>query len=192
MLARALRHLRRRLEGPAPARPEPSATGTVSRVPEEPPAPAPPPPLPFELGPAEREDLESLRDIYRHSVRDLTTRDCNEEQRSHWAARADQPEFTRELAQGLTLVARLHGEPVAFAQLHPADTLRMLYVHPRASGLGISTLLAQYLEDEARIAGVTRLHAQSSRTARRFFLRMGFEEEGTDEPIGWIRMSKKL
>ena len=192
MLARAWRHLRRRLEGPPPARSGAAPAEHAPRQPQESPTPAAPPPLPFELGPAEPPALEPLRDIYRDSVRELTTRDCDEQQRTAWAAAADTPDFTRELAQGLTLVARLHGEPVAFAQLHPTDTLRMLYVHPRASGLGIAILLAQYLEDEARIAGATTLHVQSSRTAHRFFLRMGFEEEGTDEAAGWIGMRKTL
>ena len=69
----------------------------------------------------------------------------------------------------------------------------MLYVSSEWSGLGISTLLYQYLEDEARIAGARVLSTDASLRARRFFEQMGFvvtgEEKAKRQGVSLARVS---
>lgn len=175
MLSRAWNNLRRRLQTP------PAAATSAEK-----PAPAPRqraparPVLPFEIRPPEPDEIASLPELFQQAINALAGADYSPEQCDAWAARAEEPDFVGMLKQGLTLVAQLEGRTVGFAQLRPEDTIAMLYVHPDAAGLGIATLLGQYLEDEARIAGSTHLHTRASLNARRFFEKMGLREQARE------------
>lgn len=144
--------------------------------------PAPSAPgLPFMIRPLEPQDLSELKTLFQRAIDELAARDYSDEQRKAWQAEADKGSFTDELQQGVTIVADNDGTPVAFAQLHPADHVRMLYVDPEWSGLGIPMLLYQYLEDEARILGSKTLSTHASLTARKFFKGMGFSDDGEQQ-----------
>ena len=136
--------------------------------------------LPFEIRPADPADLAQLAAIFRAAIANQAGNPSyNNRQLNAWSAGADNhQQFHDALLEGTTIIAERHGKVVAFAQLAPADTLRMLYVHPDAGGLGIATLLCQYLEDEARIAGSDKLVTSASLAALRFFEGMGFKELG--------------
>lgn len=156
------------------------------------------PGLPFQLRPLLRADLPHLANVYRAAVNELASRDYDADQRRVWQAQANDTAFIEHLADGVTIVADHHGTPVAFAQLSPANHLRMMYVDPEWAGLGIATLLYQYLEDEARILGSRELTTDASHTAKRFFESVGFkaleEEVVVLEGVSLARtkMEKKL
>lgn len=156
------------------------------------------PGLPFQLRPLLRADLPQLANVYRAAVNELASRDYDADQRRVWQAQANDAAFIERLAEGVTIVADHHGTPVAFAQLCPANHLCMMYVDPEWAGLGIATLLYQYLEDEARILGSRELTTEASHTAKRFFESVGFkaleEEVVVLEGVSLARtkMEKKL
>ena len=191
IINRALRQLRKRRNarrGPTPA---PEEINAASAGPEDLPAPVmatpdartPPGPeqpfaLPFEIRPADHADLAGLAPIFSAAILRQAGNDYTEAQLRAWASSAGNAEgFIRQLSDGITILAADHGQPVAFAQLAPADTLAMLYVHPEATSRGIATLLCQYLEDEARISGSDSLTTRASLGARRFFESLGFCEK---------------
>lgn len=130
--------------------------------------------LPFMIRPLEPDDPARLAAIFREAITVLAEGDYDKHQRRAWAGTADARDFQAMLANGETAVAVAFGQPVGFAQLSPADYIAMVYVHPDHAGQGVATLLFQYLEDEARIAGASRLHTHASKTAHRFFKTMGF------------------
>lgn len=180
-------HRRRAQAAPAPdPAPEPSAP--------EPDWPT----LPFEIRPLEPGDRSRLPALFRASIQGLAHRDYDPEQLRDWAAEADRDTFAAQLDQGVTVVALEFGQPVGFAQLAPLDYLNMLYVHPDSAGEGIATLLFQYLEDEARIAGVRSIRTHASHTARRFLAVTGFRELETEtvqrggSKLERLRMEKQL
>ena len=178
MLGKLLRSLSGRRTTPAaPAKAPVSPNGGPTSAPE--PALSAPG-LPFMIRPLEDTDLPALAGIFRRAISGLTDKDYSDQQRQAWVANADEPSFLTSLQEGVTIVADNDGVPVAFAQLHPADYLRMLYVDPDWAGLGIPTLLYQYLEDEARIIGSKTLSTHASLTAVRFFSGMGFRDEGEE------------
>jgi putative acetyltransferase len=172
----------------------PSRPGTVFPPPRQPDPDA----LPFEIRPLVDSDLVSLPTLFRDSILGLADNDYDPEQLQAWVSHAGSPDFTEALTRGTTVVALQFGRPVAFAQLAPADYLNMLYVHPDAAGEGIATLLCQYLEDEARIAGTQQLLTHASKTAHRFFKTMGFvgdipeDVKRNGEKLVRYRMEKKL
>lgn len=181
-------------------RPRSPLVGGVESAPSASPitttAPAPEPAtfdLPFMIRPADAADLPALAAIFRHSILELAARDYDAAQLAAWSGRADAADFQSGLATGVTILAENHGEPVAFAQLDPLDHVRMLYVRPDWAGLGIATLLCQYLEDEARIAGSRELTTAASRTARRFFESMGYRAEREETvQLGDVALDRTL
>lgn len=144
------------------------------------------PGLPFMIRPAEAADIASLSAVFTRAVEGTASRDYNAAQITAWASKADDPEFSHALTQGVTILAEHHDQAIAFAQLAPNDCIRMLYVDPEWNGLGVATLMYQYLEDEARILGSTCLTTNASHTAKRFFQSTGFKavEEETVEING--------
>lgn len=185
---------RRAAAAPAP-RPEPDPV-TPARPAE--PAQTEMAALPFEVRPLQASDLADLPDLFRASIEGLASRDYAPAELSDWAAEADSEAFRAALREGVTVVALEFGRPVAFAQLAPLHYLNRLYVHPDAAGEGIATLLFQYLEDEARIAGIDTIQTHASRTARRFLAGSGFEEIATETvprgrgEVERFRMEKRL
>ena len=137
--------------------------------------------LPFAIRPAEANDEAAMVRIFEDAIDGLTQEHYSPRQRKAWKKSAGSDDFLQQLGHGITMVAENQGEVIAFAQLHPQDHVRMLYVSSEWSGLGISTLLYQYLEDEARIAGARVLRTDASLRARRFFEQMGFSVTGEEK-----------
>lgn len=154
--------------------------------------------LPFLIRPANASEISSLRDVFIRAIEGSAKRDYNAAQIAAWISKASSAKFSTALTDGVTILAEHHDRPIAFAQLSPNDCIRMLYVDPEWASLGIATLMCQYLEDEARILGSTRLTTNASLTAKRFFESMGFnvEQEETVEINGVAlnrsRMEKRL
>ena len=120
-------------------------------------------------------DAPALAEIFQASVEELTTDDYSEAQAAAWASRADDAEaFGATLAQHLTLVATIAGDPVGFAALKDNEVIEMLYVHPSVAGQGVGALLYEALEKLAAARGAKRLVADVSDTAEDFFRRRGF------------------
>ncbi|WP_114811019.1 GNAT family N-acetyltransferase [Paraburkholderia kururiensis] len=130
-----------------------------------------------------RRDAPALAALFREAV--MATAHYDLRARTAWAhAAADLDAFCRLLAPGLTLVAvaqRRHSEAArgeeevaAFAQLHPADHVEMLYTAPRWAGRGLAASLLARLEAAAREAGAVVLTADASAAARSVFERAGF------------------
>ena len=123
-------------------------------------------------------DAPMLAAIFRASIEDLTTDDYDEDQRTAWAAVAeDEAAFGLKLAGLLTLVATLDGAPAGFASLKGNEKIEMIYVYPAVAGQGIGTLLVDALEKLGRARGAARLEVDASDTARGFFERRGYRPQ---------------
>lgn len=135
-------------------------------------------------------DAATLADIFQASIAELTGDDYSEAQQAAWAERADDvAAFGARLAQHLTLIATLDGEPVGFASLKGNDHIEMLYVHPQAAGQGVATALCDALEKLGRARGATRISVDASDTAEPFFRSRGFVPQRRNSvPVGdeWL------
>ena len=113
--------------------------------------------------------------IFRASIEEMTGDDYDEDQRSAWAAAADdEPAFGARLAKALTLVATVEGEPVGFGSLKDANIIDMLYVDPKYSRRGVAFLLIDVLAKLAARRGAKQLTSEVSDSARATFERQGF------------------
>ena len=143
-------------------------------------------------------DAERCADIFRASVEELAIEDYSAEQCAAWAARADDPDFPKRLADALTLVALVDGELAGFASLNGAETIDMLYVDPEFARRGVATALLDALTRLAAARGAKTLTADVSDTARPLFERQGFQAQRRnlvqldDEWLANTTMTKRL
>jgi len=115
--------------------------------------------------------------IFEASINELTADDYTEGQREAWIAAMDEDKFAETLGEQLTLIATLRDAPVGFASLKDGNHIDLLYVHPGAIGHGVATALIDALEKLAAARGATKLTADVSDTAHRFFARRGYVDQ---------------
>jgi putative acetyltransferase len=115
--------------------------------------------------------------IFEASINELTADDYTEGQREAWIAGLDEDTLAAKLGKQLTLIATLHEAPVGFASLKDGNHIDFLYVHPSAVGHGVATALLDALEKLALARGATKLTAEVSDTAHRFFARRGYADQ---------------
>ena len=120
-------------------------------------------------------DAQALSDLYRRSVTELGAREYQARQVEVWADLAPSARLLSELmADGRArLVAEADGRAVGFIDVKPDGHIHYLYRAPDAPQ-GAADLLYAEAEAWARNQGVSRLFAEASEAARRFFERRGF------------------
>lgn len=113
--------------------------------------------------------------IFRASIEASTSDDYDDDQRRVWARTADDlGAFGARLANALTLVATVSGEPVGFGSLKGVDVIDMLYVDPDFARRGVGAALIDALTRLATARGAKQLSSDVSDTARASFERQGF------------------
>jgi putative acetyltransferase len=136
--------------------------------------------------------------IYEASIAELTGDDYTEAQQEAWIAAIGEDDFAARLGKQLTLIATLQETPVGFASLKGKDHIDLLFVHPSAIGQGVASSLCDALEKLAGARGATKLTADVSDTAHRFFTKRGYvaQQRNTvplgDEWLGHTTMQKTL
>ncbi len=91
--------------------------------------------------------------------------------------------FRDLLMHGLTLVAVIDEEPVAFGQLYPKDRIAMLYRSSAVAGQGIASSLYWILEAHAVFQQVHSLKVEASRNSLPFLARLGFQQLDSERVI---------
>jgi putative acetyltransferase len=122
-------------------------------------------------------DGQALSDIYAASVRGLGARDYRPEQIDAWAGLTPTADnLNARLSDGrLRLIAvDREDRPLGFLDMDTDGHIDLLYVAPDAAGRGCARALLEHAEAHARAAGVARLYAEASETARPVFERLGF------------------
>jgi putative acetyltransferase len=133
------------------------------------------------IRPYQTTDAEAIAAIYRDAVINTGATGYDAKQIKAWAAYPeDIEEFRRSLQQGLTLVALVDEQLVAFGQLHPLDHIAFLYTASQAARQGYATEIYQQLETEAIQQGAPQLQTAASRISKFFFLKMGYHLIATE------------
>jgi putative acetyltransferase len=132
----------------------------------------------FALRPYLAADTPLLAAIFRLAVEELTGDDYNEAQQQAWAAAiGEDDEFAQRLAQRLTLIATLNGQPVGFCALEGKEHIDLVYVHPAVAGQGVGSMLCDALEKLAAARGAAKLTVDASDNARAFFEHRGYQPQ---------------
>ncbi len=135
-------------------------------------------------------DIPGIRTAHHASVRDIAAQDYSGEQVSAWTARILDRETVSHIAyqikQETVWVVERDGIIEGFAHfrtpadIHPAGYLHALYLTPEVAGAGVGRRMLQLVEEHARKLGYTRIGLHSSRTARGFYLKLGYFDVGTE------------
>ena len=119
-------------------------------------------------------EASALVRLFYGSVHGVCLGDYTQEQVNVWAdGTADPAVWERSLLKHRTLVARLGGEIVGFADLD-GNYLDRLYVHRDFQRRGVANALVSALEDTAKEQGETRMTVHASITAKPFFEKRGW------------------
>lgn len=128
------------------------------------------------IRPYHPQNLPAVAAVYRDAVLSIDSQQYTPKQVKVWASFVnDTHDLAKRLADGLTLVAIVHKQLVAFGQLHPDDHLSLLYTSKRHARKGIATAIHQQLEDHARKSRVSHIDTQASHISRPFFETQGYE-----------------
>jgi putative acetyltransferase len=106
--------------------------------------------------------------------------------------------WQRRFRRYRVFVAESRGQVVGFAELDGRGHVDCFYVHHAWQRKGIGAALMTRVLSEARRAGVRRLHADVSTTARPFFIRMGYGVDRVQktiyrgQPFRQYRMSRSV
>lgn len=143
-------------------------------------------------------DVPICAAICEASITQLTGDDYTEAQQEAWVAALDEDSLADKLGRQLTLIGTLGDAPVGFASLKNGNHVDLLFVHPGAVGQGVASALLDAMEKLAGARGATKLTAEVSDTAHRFFNKRGYiaQQRNTvprgDEWLGNTTMLKTL
>ena len=120
--------------------------------------------------------MKSIQEIFEGTIRSVCRKDYNAEQIDAWAAGARfDDRWLNKLKNQYFIVAEKDDKVVGFASLDLGYYLDFMYVHKDQQGNRIASLLYNAIEKEAIRHGTDILQSDVSKTAQRFFERMGFE-----------------
>ena len=136
---------------------------------------------------ARLQDAEAAARLLRASIRDLCTTDhpCDPAVLERWLANKTADQFRKWVeAPGWIVTAERHGQLVGIGQAFPSGEITLNYVLPAARFSGVSKLVLRTLEEHICLAGCVRATLASTRTAKRFYLRAGYQAAGTPFDAG--------
>ncbi|XWN30876.1 MAG: GNAT family N-acetyltransferase [Devosia sp.] len=120
-------------------------------------------------------DLLETATLFHETVQQATAADYSKEERNAWSPAPIDPEVWRRRLDGQQgFVAEADGIIVGFMTLGEGGYIDFAFVHHDHIGKGIGKALFAAVENAARQEGEQRLWAMVSRTAKPFFLGLGF------------------
>lgn len=129
----------------------------------------------IEIRAVRESDLESILQVFKDSVWNISYEDYSREQLDAWASAAhDIQRWKDKIKLQYFIVAYVNGKLVGFGALENNDLIDLLYVHKNFQGSGVGTGILENLISIARSKGSNVLKAVVSKTARRFFEARGF------------------
>ncbi len=125
----------------------------------------------------EKEDAAALTTLMRRSILELAIKNYSTAQVTAWAARvSDAHAFHTRATDGRTIwVAVNETGPLAFIDLEPNGHIDLFFCTPETTGTGTASKLFDTLETHARQTNIKTLTTNASETAKRLFLKNGFE-----------------
>ena len=125
------------------------------------------------------DEYEDVVKLITETVHTVCTDDYTKEELDAWApSNFDIKKFKGNLSPCLNLVALEEGKLVGFISMERSGYINRLYTHKDYLRRGIATALYHKAEDWARENGICEISLDSSRTAKGFYLKLGFKKSG--------------
>ena len=121
-------------------------------------------------------DLTEMQELFVNTISTICKNDYSVDQINAWTSSIENiPRWNNRIASQYFLVADLDNKIVGYASLKNNDYLDLLYVHKDYQKRGIASKLYSEIEKQVIRNNSTTLHADVSKTAKPFFLNIGFE-----------------
>lgn len=144
-------------------------------------------------------DWPEIKKLFIECVSSTCNDDYSEEQINAWVSLvSDKERWLQKIRSDFFLVAERGPDLAGFASLDDKGFVDLLYVHSNHQYIGVAGKLIVALENEAAKRGLSVLNADVSITAKSFFKKRGFVEQGAQEvKVGEVslvnyKMSKQL
>lgn len=129
-------------------------------------------------------DIVSLQELFVDTIKRICIQDYSAEQVAVWSSSSENMQrWTQVLTEQYVLIAALNNSIVGFCTLAEGRYIDLFFVHKDYQGQKIASQLYQYIEAEARRQNTDRLTADVSKTAKPFFIKMGFTTVKEQEVI---------
>ncbi|MGG0253288.1 GNAT family N-acetyltransferase [Bacillus toyonensis] len=123
----------------------------------------------------QKEDLETVLQLFYETVHTVNARDYNELQLQAWAPkRLDRERWLQSLEKNICYAAEYRGVIVGFGDYNDEHYIDRLFTHKDYQGKGVASYILQKLEKEAVNLGHGDIYTEASITAKSFFERKGF------------------
>ena len=121
---------------------------------------------------------KALWSLLYNTVHNVNIKDYSQSQIDAWAPEEwDMVEWTKRLLKTNPFVAEIKGQLAGFAEFESNGHIDCFYCDQHWQGKGIGSALLKTIEAEAKKQGLTRIFAESSITAKGFFVNKGFSIE---------------
>lgn len=144
-------------------------------------------------------DWPEIKKLFVDCVSSTCQDDYTHVQIQAWVSSVNNPDrWHQKIRSDYFLVAERGPEIAGFASLDDKGFVDLLYVHSNHQYIGVAGKLIVALENEAAKRGLRVLNADVSITAKSFFKKRGFVEQGAQEvKVGEVslvnyKMSKQL
>jgi putative acetyltransferase len=121
-------------------------------------------------------DLPELQQLFIGTIKTVCTADYNSEQTEVWASGIENMDrWQQVLLEQVVWVATNEEKITGFCTLANGSYIDLFYVHKDHQRQGIALQLYTRIEQEAKRRNQTELTSNVSKTAKKFFEKMGFE-----------------
>lgn len=130
------------------------------------------------------EDAEEACRVLKRSITELCHLDHRDDGNilALWLANKTTENVRRWIKESNVFVATESGAVVGVGAITNSGEITLNYVSPEARFRGVSRALIARLEARALEFGLTRVSLESTVTARRFYLSLGYQEAGPPGP----------
>jgi len=147
------------------------------------------------IRPFQRQDAETLWDLFFHTIRKINLGDYTQEQVETWAPEShDEQAWANKLAQNQPFVCLWDDSIVGFSDLQPDGYIDHFFVHHMHQRKGVGRALMRHIVEQANNREIEKLYSNVSITARPFFTSHQFEEleEQTVEVRGQLFINYRM
>lgn len=121
-------------------------------------------------------DYKELQQLFVDTVNTVCSKDYNAQQIKVWTESVENEQrWLNILTRQYVIVALVKNKIAGFCTLDNGDYIDLLYIHKDYQRQGIATKLYSFIEEEAITHKSSVIEADVSKTAKSFFIKMGFE-----------------
>jgi putative acetyltransferase len=120
------------------------------------------------------EDLDAAIAVFQCAVRDIASKDYDQQQILAWS-QVDRQRWQQRLNDSKVWLAEIDRRIVGIISLEADGHLDLLFTDAEYQRRGVATALYRTVEQWARENGVTSIMTEASITAKPFFIHQGFD-----------------